>query len=368
MVLQFRQKQGADWAAGSRIRVFTGALVAALTLLVGVQVNAAPSYTRTNYTPGKLNFNRTAAKLTTSQLSKLNGAHTGFRWNSGDNETLHWRPQGIAGYTEGRRKYLIVSWAGQGGYKKSRGARISVVDVTSMNNVKYRHVLLVDQGSRVFPDLHAGGITVRKGILHVAHSKHDQILTFDLSKIKKTKKTKKDSGLLLKHRYVLRNKSVYPSPVNPSFLSFDWSRDQFLVGSFIDKRAHDLDDPDTDSSAKLAWYSSSGSAPKATPRGPFYPQMQGAGADGRYLWTTHSWDRKYKSHLHVDCYEPGRSIGIEKSWVYPPGLEDIHISKSSDNIWMLTEFGKKEGRGNNRDVFATKRSKLKPRGGCNLRL
>jgi hypothetical protein len=52
-----------------------------------------------------------------------------------------------------------------------------------------------------------------------------------------------------------------------------------------------------------------------------------------------------------------------QSWrVYklPPGLEDLHASKSSNNLWLLTEFGPNEGSGNNRIVFAIRRDQLNP--------
>ncbi len=349
--------QEAGQAGGRGMGLFAGALAVALTLFASAQANAV-----WHYTPGQLNLNRTATKLTTSQLSGLNGAHTGFRWNSGDNSTLRWRPQGIAGYTEGSRKFLIVSWAGQeeANYDESRGARISVVDVTSMSFIKYRHVLLVTQGGNVFSHLHAGGITVRHGLLHVADTREGRqhILTFDLGEFER------NSRLGRGYRYILRQKSSYRSPVKPSFLSFDWSRNKFLVGSFTDKSRHGPDTETRSSLARLAWYRDPSSASTVMRRRFFYKQMQGAGAEHGYLWTTHSYGRNWDSHLHVDCYRPGQIPNYRKRWTYPPGLEDIHISQSSNNIWMLTEFGTAEGSDNNRDVFATKRFRLRPSGGC----
>lgn len=329
-------------------------------LLAGPGVALAVDYD----SPAELNLNRTASKLSSSELSPLHGAHTGFRWNSGDNSTEYWRPQGITGYIESGRKFLIVSWAGQaaGNYDDSLGVRITVVDVTSMNNIRYRHVLLLDSRGRVFAKMHAGGIHSQSGTLHVTDSRYSQgwIRTFNLNRMEDL-----NGGSFMGYRYILRESGAYKVPTKPSFLAYDWSRSQFVVGTFTDKSAHNVSGGESKASgAKLAWYAYPGWAQYASVRSNFYPQMQGAVSEDNYLWTSHSYGRSNPSHLHVDCYRPGDSTGYTRRWTYPPGLEDMHRALTSDNIWMLTEFGPHEGSGNNRIVFATDHDRLKPSGDC----
>ena len=111
-----------------------------------------------------LHLNRTATRLTT--LPPF--AHVGFVWQKGDNETRDWRPQGIAGISgsaAGTRKFLVISWYH---LKKSKGARLSFVDVTNMNApIRYRHVLLVDKSNKPLVGLHAGGLVYKNGEIHV---------------------------------------------------------------------------------------------------------------------------------------------------------------------------------------------------------
>ena len=45
--------------------------------------------------------------------------------------------------------------------------RVSFVDVTNMNSIKYRHVLLVDETYNKFDSMHAGGLVYRKDKIYV---------------------------------------------------------------------------------------------------------------------------------------------------------------------------------------------------------
>ena len=112
---------------------------------------------------------------TQTRLRGLGAA--GFRWNSGDDEVSYWYPQGISGSSdadasglvEGRR-VLMTSWYHKTEARPTKGARISVADITDLSDVRYRHLLLVDpveEGGQVDFEsasydsgnaLHAGGI------------------------------------------------------------------------------------------------------------------------------------------------------------------------------------------------------------------
>src|SRR5690554_6620980 len=60
-----------------------------------------------------IDLNRTATKLSSGQLATVSPANKGFIWNTGDNETDAFRPQGVTDITLGCRKYIGVSWYGR---------------------------------------------------------------------------------------------------------------------------------------------------------------------------------------------------------------------------------------------------------------
>ena len=48
--------------------------------------------------------------------------------------------------TSGERKFLAVSWYGRAGESyENRDVRVSFADVTDMDSIHYRHVLLIDE-------------------------------------------------------------------------------------------------------------------------------------------------------------------------------------------------------------------------------
>ncbi|HEY0770868.1 MAG TPA: hypothetical protein VGD31_11085, partial [Sphingobacteriaceae bacterium] len=64
--------------------------------------------------PSQLTYNRDA---TSSGYASVYGFNIptanrvkGFKWNPGDEQTRDWRPQGIAGFTWGNRKYILTTW------------------------------------------------------------------------------------------------------------------------------------------------------------------------------------------------------------------------------------------------------------------
>ena len=166
----------------------------------------------TYYNCGNLPMNRKGVniKWRLDVKARYNGAHTGFLFDLADNATLKWRPQGITGRGKkvNNKSFLIVSWYGR---KESaqkilpksqredytdRGARISIINTTNMDKIKYRNVLLVDENLKPFAGCHAGGLAVVGDKLHVADSRgssanpladgsYDKVLVFDLTKIEK---------------------------------------------------------------------------------------------------------------------------------------------------------------------------------------
>lgn len=322
-----------------------------------------------------LDLNRTAVKLSSSQKNKFPNAHTGFIWNDGDNNTEKWRPQGLAGIGTTNKKFLAVSWYGRKEANYSnRGVRVSFVNVTNMNSIKYRHVLLVDEDYDTFKGMHAGGLVFRNGELHVPDSRKGtkKIYVFSTDSIKFVPKS--DRRRFYNYAYILNRESSYDVPIKPSFLSYDWDRDQVLVGSFNKCSSPHTDTPACllNSKNRLAWYTIDRVSRDSPSCAPFFSEMQGAGSainpysENHVLWVASSYGRFNRSHLHItninaeSCYDRGFGLTNYRTITYPPGLEDMHVSLTSDNIWMLTEFGPHEGSSNNRVVFATKKEKLMP--------
>jgi hypothetical protein len=115
-----------------------------------------------------------------------------------------------------------------------------------MNDVGYRHALLVSSEGEVFPRIHARGTLYRNGFLHVADSRKGkaQVLTSDLCRIERKSK--------LGDRDILRGLTSCASPIKPSFLFWDWSCGEFLVGSFMMEKAHENESRYVDS--QLSWF------------------------------------------------------------------------------------------------------------------
>lgn len=134
-----------------------------------------------------------------------NHDYTGFRWNDGDGAVDYWYPQGISGGSDARadsavsgRRVLLVSW-----YHNidrmpddppARGVRLSLVDITDVNSIHYRHLLLVTPtGDGEAVDftaantgdgdaLHAGGMTWLGDRLYVAET-YAGFRVYDMSRI-----------------------------------------------------------------------------------------------------------------------------------------------------------------------------------------
>lgn len=131
----------------------------------------------------------TDANRSGSRISSVPGVgcfHTGFVFDQDDQNTK-WRPQGLSGsadafpetsgVTPGGRKLLVVSWHDDKfSNDGEKGARVTFIDVTDMDRIRYRHVLLVEpfeNGGGLVDiksiDMHAGGIAWVGRYLYVAH-------------------------------------------------------------------------------------------------------------------------------------------------------------------------------------------------------
>ncbi|MGB0864324.1 MAG: hypothetical protein ACPG19_12375 [Saprospiraceae bacterium] len=319
--------------------------------------------TATYYNVGNLPLNRVGTNIKWRQdvKGKYNGAHTGFLFNVGDNTTQHWRPQGVVGMGKkvNKKSFLIVSWYGRPKTTlnkkdyKDRGARISVVNNTSMNKIKYRHILLVDKNLKPFKGTHAGGLAVVGDKLHVADSRgskgkpladgsYDKILVFDLTKIEKLKTAVK------KYKYVLRLESSYNSPINPGYLSYNKTDNELMIGSFT---CNDKGNCKKDFSTGIAKFvfGAPGSIDRNSPTTTLgnaetksnrhFRQVQGMSTfthEGtKYLVTAHSFALA-PSALNLFEQKNGEWEWIGQRQMLAAGIEDIYVS--GKNIWTVSEF------------------------------
>ncbi len=314
-----------------------------------------------------LNLNRQAVSLTGDKKSEFPLAERGFLWDEDDANTDKWRPQGISGLKENGKEYIFVSWYGRKkealtklgndeDYYMNRGARISIVDLSSL---KYRHVLLVNKNKETYPDMHAGGIVVLNGKLHVADSraKYGVIRVYDFNKIKELP----EAEALYDYRYILIEEYNYKAPIKPSFISYDKDRNKILIGTFEEE-------PSSSKPNLMAWYKTPENEQEATEfnatvdkiavyRLPDeYKKIQGMvtsnAPNGKtILWLSTSFGSRnrsnfYKMYIDVNENTPKSpniiTVSNSKGSKYPPGLEDAHLSED-DELWLLTEFAYNEG-------------------------
>jgi hypothetical protein len=171
--------------------------------------------TRRSMTEVLANLNREGrAGLSASATQRLAGqGAVGFRWNTGDEQVSYWYPQGITGTSDKEdderfagRRLLVVSWYHKTEEQPTRGARITVADISNLQDVRYRHLLLVDpvdtdDGPSFGPAeydsgsaLHVGGIVWYGDYLYVADTSQGMRI-YDLARIFQPTNTDDATGI-----------------------------------------------------------------------------------------------------------------------------------------------------------------------------
>ena len=277
-------------------------------------------------------------------------ASWGFRWDQEDTDSRRWWPQGITSSADagpgeeyaGRRLLVTTSYS-----KKvdgvAKGCRISVVDLTEEQAIRYRHVLLAVVGLSDIsgPELrpvnaHAGGIVWRGPWLHVAATKQG----FHTFHVDDVVRVPTETGL--GHRYVLPLRVSWGArtaegvdPVSHSFLSLgrDTTEPTLLVGEYGRGRmprrllTYPLDPnglPVADDAGVAV--------PTMLPDGP--ARMQGGVSVGGRLHVVTSNGKRGRGSLWVGA--PGALH--QASRVLPPGPEDITYWPSREELWTVTEY------------------------------
>ena len=302
---------------------------------------------------------------------------SGFWWNQDDAGTTKWRPQGVTTFhASSGRRFVLVSWYGRKdeGYSE-RGGRISFVEISDIQNSSqylYCNVLLVDRTYCTLPGIHLGGIEQQNGSLYVADSRKgmQSILEFDL-----------ENGIyemfsaesMFGYRYVLRQKSSFPSPTKPSFMAYDNDANKFVVGTYArcgPKVGVHADSEQCLNQPKnnLIWFTKGDVVSNNTVScWHYFSEMQGAVSakvdNATIVWVSSSYGPIADSHLHVVHAMPSFTgecpviddIVLDEVPIFrfPPGLEDLHIEQTEGKrfMWTVTEFG-------TRMVFATALEKL----------
>lgn len=301
----------------------------------------------------------------------------GFLWDENDAKTFKWRTQGITGVKESGQEFVFVSWTGRAeddqpigsdrkGYT-NRGARISIVDITNMENIPYRHVLLTykDEATgeyKTFPKLKAGGIMYLDGKIHVTDSRKGDywaVRVFDMNKIIDLTEDKK----LYKYQYIVAEEYSYKTPISPSCMSYDRDRKQIIMGQFSEKASQakpnifTMFSPPKNATEAALFNTSTVSNVPIYRLPDNYSKIQGIASstdlNGRHIiWlsTSHGKDSRsnlYRFNVEINGSTPRFPNIIntvnKNTEKYPPGLQDAYFS-SSDQLWLLTNYAYEEGK------------------------
>jgi hypothetical protein len=243
-----------------------------------------------------------------------------FRWSGLDRWTQLWWPQGIAIGQHDGRPIAIVSWFSRVRRGRNRGAKITVVDLTTL---RYHHVGLVEGEESAPVAVHAGGILWSGDRLLVAAT-HGGLREFHLSEIQ-----------LRKRRWVLPQ-FAHLQPVQKFRYSFlAEGTDGVVAGEYAKTDGGRLahltvvhGGAVSDGSA-----ASVGSVSATDIHSPGIPQMQGAlTVDGRWVVSSSRGDRR-----NGDLWVGKQGALVKHEGALPPGPEDLAWDRANSLLWGVTE-------------------------------
>ena len=350
-------------------------------------------------TPDQLSLNRTASSSGYTSVYGFNipaaNQVKGFKWNSGDETTTDWRPQGIAGFQWNGRNFLLVTWYGVGPddiagvYNQQKGVRISLVDITSMSNITYRHILLVQDianmsNSSLYKStnpytqlglyapvtIHAGGVAFYAGKIYVADTKLG-IRVFDLTKFvsaagddTETRIGEESDGTLkaFNYAYILPETGYYKITNASPFSCIELgegatSSDKMLwTGQYIESTS-------TTVPKVYGFHLNSGGQILTTPAPEVITPIdndngnvngiQGVYRAGSQTFMTTTGNSSYEgSTARLVRYNDGAAAGTRYRW--PHGAEDLYYESGTGYLWNLTEYETSKYGSDNRCVFAVK--------------
>ncbi len=315
----------------------------------------------------------------------------GIRWNTDDETTSLWRPQGISGFTKDGVRYLLVSW-----YAKDeaefKGSRITLIDISpsSSTYLTYRHILLVQPdipagttgysqyGSYAPLNVHAGGIAYFKGKIYLS-STNLGVRVFDLNKIIEVStgdttndKCGKDSNgnlFAFNYRYILPQTGYQKiNNANPfSTIQVNDEGTQFWTGQYYSGSADASIVPKVfgfpvDTNGRLQ----NTGIVTVTPKNSLFTDnhahgIQGVFRKGKRTWLscTGSPSNSYGSNARLARYTDGADDTVRFRWPY--GAESLYYESQYNYLWSLTVYepnaGAQNGSQVNRCIFAVDFSK-----------
>lgn len=315
----------------------------------------------------------------------------GIRWNTDDETTSLWRPQGISGFTKDGVRYLLVSW-----YAKDeaefKGSRITLIDISpsSSTYLTYRHILLVQPdipagttgysqyGSYAPLNVHAGGIAYFKGKIYLS-STNLGVRVFDLNKIIEVStgdttndKCGKDSNgnlFAFNYRYILPQTGYQKiNNANPfSTIQVNDEGTQFWTGQYYSGSADASIVPKVfgfpvDTNGRLQ----NTGILTVTPKNSLFTDNHAHGIQGGFRKGNRTWlsctgspSNSYGSNARLARYTDGADDTVRFRWPY--GAESLYYESQYNYLWSLTEYepnaGAQNGSQVNRCIFAVDFSK-----------
>ncbi|KAJ5413328.1 hypothetical protein N7465_005633 [Penicillium sp. CMV-2018d] len=285
-----------------------------------------------------------------------------WAWNSGDDKTKEWVPQGITSSADAFGKGTwndheawIVSW-----YRAGDSVRLSFVD---RKTHKYRHVMLVyptaDDDFKSIT-IHAGGIMWYGNVLYVVDTKNG-IRAFDLDNIWEVEiadgvgKTKDGKGYSADgYRYVLPQIRWYKwipgdsSPFRFSWISLDRSDspDTLMVGEFVRDGETFKDADKTPVPIRYVKYNLDASTRRLhTDKGIAtaswahcidIPNVQGGVSyDGKFYISRSTGRAPKEGDLFI--WEQGKTAIEHKGW-FMAGNEDLSFNPVRKEYYTVTEY------------------------------
>ncbi|MGE0707567.1 MAG: hypothetical protein AB7N76_10505 [Planctomycetota bacterium] len=312
-------------------------------------------------------LNRKGQRL--SRAGHAEQVQQAFAWEPGDGAVKYWYPQGITGSMDGLsaghvggRKVLLVGW-----YHKpeedaagspDKGVRVSVVDATEPNDVRYRHVLLAEPvGEGAAVDLrpvrvHAGGIAWFGRYLFVCDTTHG-FRVFDATRVLRVAGA--DKGRIGRdatgvthafgYRYVMLQVGRYQLAPGSEGLRFSFvgldrstSPPSLLSGEYHSgDRGGRLARWPLDAGGGLLAEDARGRVDASETLRPGHTRMQGAVSyAGRLYVSASSQDRvKWWGLNYGRLYVHAAGAARARGWIYGP--EDLCVDPTERRLWSVAE-------------------------------
>lgn len=331
------------------------------------------------------NLNNTAVHLDGSSGNvhpPATGYGNGIKWDSTDQGTSDWTPQGLALGVLGSIDYSIVSWhynnpSSSGNIYAPNGSRISILDTTSLSSTTYRNVILVKPtGTGTYSPvlLHVGGLAIAGNYLYVADT-DDGMWVFDLNNFRKidgdlaTCRQSDGTGIFGKvgsewcadgYGYMLPELNHYTSSgitgscnMKFGYLGKDTrpsSGPQILSGEYCNTSSDTCNGDSTGLNGRLYQWPLGSDNKLVTTSGYAYAtkiyymnerQIQGVAPDMVSGAATDSYWLSTSEGSGGGLFKVSPSANA-KSWTYnnsqmPYNPEGIHATSSSGHLWMVTE-------------------------------